>query len=52
MYIRRLLRSLTPFERGLWITSLLVTTGAVTLFDVPPAYLSPKSGAELRKALL
>ena len=26
--------------------------GARTVFDVPPAYLSPKSGAELRKALL
>ena len=26
--------------------------GAKTVFDVPPAYLSPKSGAELRKALL
>ncbi len=27
-------------------------SGCVTVFDVPPAYLSPKSGAELRKALL
>lgn len=27
-------------------------TGCKTIFDVPPAYLSPKSGAELRKALL
>ncbi len=27
-------------------------SGAKTIFDVPPAYLSPKSGAELRKALL
>lgn len=27
-------------------------TGAFTAFDVPPAYLSPKSGAELRKSLL
>ena len=26
--------------------------GAKTIFDIPPAYLSPKSGAELRKALL
>jgi diaminopimelate dehydrogenase len=26
--------------------------GAKTVFDVPPAYLSPKSGAELRKELL
>jgi diaminopimelate dehydrogenase len=26
--------------------------GCKTIFDVPPAYLSPKSGAELRKALL
>ena len=26
--------------------------GARTVFDVPPAYLSPKSGAELRKSLL
>lgn len=27
-------------------------SGAKTVFDVPPAYLSPKSGAELRKELL
>jgi diaminopimelate dehydrogenase len=27
-------------------------TGAKTVFDVPPAYLSPKSGATLRKELL
>ena len=27
-------------------------TGCKTIFDVPPAYLSPKSGAELRKELL
>ena len=27
-------------------------TGCKTIFDVPPAYLSPQSGAELRKALL
>ena len=26
--------------------------GAKTIFDIPPAYLSPKSGEELRKALL
>lgn len=26
--------------------------GCRTIFDVPPAYLSPKSGAELRKSLL
>ncbi|MEE0409959.1 MAG: diaminopimelate dehydrogenase, partial [Clostridia bacterium] len=26
--------------------------GAKTVFDIPPAYLSPKSGAELRKELL
>jgi diaminopimelate dehydrogenase len=26
--------------------------GAKTVFDVPPAYLSPKSGEELRKSLL
>ena len=26
--------------------------GCKTIFDVPPAYLSPKSGAELRKSLL
>ncbi len=26
--------------------------GALTVFDVPPAYLSPKTGAELRKELL
>ena len=27
-------------------------TGAKTIFDVPPAYLSPKSGEELRRTLL
>lgn len=27
-------------------------TGCVTLFDIPPAYLSPLSGEELRKSLL
>lgn len=27
-------------------------TGAITVFDVPPAYLSPKSGSQLRKELL
>ena len=27
-------------------------SGAKTIFDIPPAYLSPKSGAELRKQLL
>lgn len=27
-------------------------SGAKTIFDIPPAYLSPKSGAELRKELL
>ena len=27
-------------------------TGCVTLFDIPPAYLSPKSGEELRRELL
>ena len=28
------------------------SVGAKTMFDVPPAYLSPKSGEELRKTLL
>ena len=27
-------------------------SGCKTVFDIPPAYLSPKSGAELRKELL
>ena len=27
-------------------------SGAKTIFDVPPAYLSPQSGEELRRALL
>ncbi|MBO4979493.1 MAG: diaminopimelate dehydrogenase, partial [Clostridia bacterium] len=27
-------------------------TGAKTVLDIPPAYLSPKSGEELRAALL
>ena len=27
-------------------------TGAKTIFDIPPAYLSPKSGEELRRTLL
>ena len=29
-----------------------VKTGCVNVFDVPPAYLSPKSDEELRKELL
>ena len=27
-------------------------TGARSVFDVPPAYLSPRTGAELRRTLL
>ena len=32
--------------------SLEGQTGCKTLFDIPPAYLSPKSGEELRRELL
>ena len=44
MYIRRLLRSLTPFERGLWITSLLVTTGSFVVSGDILTYLSSLIG--------
>ena len=44
MYIRRLLRSLTPFERGLWITSLLVTTGSFVVSGDLLTYLSSLIG--------
>ena len=38
--------------RAAWRMSTSGDRGAKTIFDVPPAYLSPKSGAELRKNLL
>ena len=44
MYIRRLLRSLTPFERGLWLTSLLVTTGSFLVSGDGLTYLSSLIG--------
>ena len=38
--------------RAVYRMSVAGMTGCKTIFDVPPAFLSPKSGAELRKELL
>jgi diaminopimelate dehydrogenase len=43
---------LTAYARAAWRMQQEGQTGARTVFDVPPAYLSPKSAAELRKELL
>lgn len=40
------------YARAAWRMHQEGQCGAKTVFDVPPAYLSPKSGAELRKTLL
>ena len=39
------------YARAVWRMYQEGACGAKTIFDVPPAYLSPKSGAELRKEL-
>lgn len=43
---------LVCYARAAYRLSTEGKTGAMTVFDVPPAYLSPKSGGELRKNLL
>ena len=43
---------LTAYARAAYRMSREGQIGARTVFDVPPAYLSPKSGEELRKELL
>lgn len=43
---------LTAYARAAYRMSREGQTGCKTVFDVAPAYLSPKSGAELRKTLL
>ncbi len=43
---------LTAYARAIYKMSREGQVGARTVFDVPPAYLSPKSGEELRKELL
>ena len=40
------------YARAAWRMYQAGQSGAKTIFDIPPAYLSPKSGAELRKELL
>ena len=43
---------LVAFARAVYRLSRRGVTGCKTVFDVAPAYLSPKTGAELRKYLL
>ena len=43
---------LVAFARGAYRMSLEGKKGAFSVFDIPFAYLSPKSGGELRKELL
>lgn len=43
---------LLAFARGAWRMAKEGQTGCKTVFDFPPAYLSPKSGEELRASLL
>lgn len=43
---------LVAYARAVYKMSLESKTGAITIFDVPPSYLSPKTGEELRKELL
>ena len=43
---------LVACARAIYRLSLEGQTGCKTLFDIPPAYLSPKSGEELRRELL
>lgn len=43
---------LVTYARAVYKMSSKGKTGAITIFDVPPAYLSPKTGEELRKELL
>jgi len=43
---------LIAFARAIYRMKNEGKTGCVTVFDIPPAYLSPKSAEELRKELL
>jgi diaminopimelate dehydrogenase len=43
---------LVAYARAAWRLNREGKSGARTVFDIPPAYLSPKTGAELRKELL
>jgi diaminopimelate dehydrogenase len=43
---------LVAYARAAWRLNQEGQSGAKTVFDIPPAYLSPKSGAELRSELL
>ena len=43
---------IVAFARAVWRMNREGCSGAKTVFDVPLAYLSPKSGEELRKELL
>ena len=43
---------LVAYARAAYKLSLDGQSGCKTIFDIPPAYLSPKDGAELRKSLL
>lgn len=43
---------LTAYARAVYRMSREGQTGCKTVFDVPPAYLSPRNGEELRKYLL
>jgi diaminopimelate dehydrogenase len=43
---------LLAYARGIYRARQHGATGAFSVFDIPFAWLSPKSGAELRKALL
>lgn len=43
---------ITAFGRAVYRMSLEGKTGAITIFDVPLGYISPKTGEELRKSLL
>ena len=43
---------LVAVARATWKMACEGSYGAKTIFDIPPAYLSPKSGEELRKTML
>lgn len=43
---------LAAYARAAWRLAQAGQTGCKTVFDIPPAYLSPKTGEELRKILL
>lgn len=43
---------LVAYARAVYKMSLEGKTGALSIFDIPPAYLSSKTGEELRKELL